>query len=308
MWVEIVVLFVVFSIGTAQTVLNYMWTNRKTARYKRLRISLLVLMFIFLAGSVGLRIIDNHRANSFVNEIAILRSQNDSLIHLAQKGEEKAHEDMVVLQEEMGKLHGKLDPFLQIAMRKYPSIDTNAALSKLLADIKEVKRAVYVVRSLEVIVTLTFATIMENADIGTMRIALGKFNIAGLESEDGSFHELHSDEMVSNFTVSKKSITYQFVYKPAIGADILGKHIKYLKDIKSFLCNYTNDIGGYADRVSEHCLVAFHLLARINDISIGEKKVLSKYQVLTSGDMQLDISSIFKDIDKKYAAHIMQEE
>jgi hypothetical protein len=171
----------------------------------------------------------------------------------------------------------------------------------------QLRKAVYVVKSMEITIALTFPTVTENADIGTMRIALGEFNIAGLESEDGIFYELHSDEMVSSFTISKRSIAYRYVYKPAIGTDILGRHMKHLKDISIFIFNYTDDLSGYVDRVGEHCEVNLYFLLRINAISIGNLEALLKYHELTSNDMQLDISAIFKNIDKKYVAYIKRD-
>lgn len=166
-------------------------------------------------------------------------------------------------------------------------------------EIQELKKTAYVVKTIDVVVTIEFPTMSENAYLETMRIGLGNYNVAGLKSSDGSVYLLNSNEMVSTITTLKKSIKYCFVYEPPYDSKLPGCRIKELKRIRYFICNYTNELRDYSGRVDERCSVQFTIQVKINGITVGEKSATRYFQRLMKGDIQLDISSIFDEIEKK---------
>lgn len=232
------------------------------------------------------------------------KQENDSKIELRMTTT-KAHEEMISLRGEVRRLNETLEPFIQLALQKYPLTDTSSALLKLAEDIKEVKKLVYMVNSMIVTVTVTFPTIAVNPDTETMRIALGKFNIARLNS-NGKSYEFHSDEMLSTIAVMRDSIKYNFVYKPSTSEDLLGLPIDQLSYIKTFAFNYVEELNEYTNMVYKDCNVNFRLHIKINNISIGKKETSSNFRLLVSGGMNFDISSLFKDIDKRYTELILR--
>ncbi len=68
-----------------------------------------------------------------------LRAKLDSLVSLTQQGEAKFDRENAVLQSKVSELNSKLEPFVKLAVTKYPAFDIQTALNSLARDIAEAK-------------------------------------------------------------------------------------------------------------------------------------------------------------------------
>ncbi len=292
--IELIVLFLIFSVSITQLILDHVWSDKRTLRNKRIRNLLFIFIVALLICSVVLSVIKDHKTT-------ILQQKNDSLLVLIQKSNELVHNDIKLLQENIYNLDKQLNPFIKLALQKYPNNDTNSALSKLENELNEIKKSISEVNSFTINVRLSFPTILENKDLDIYRIALGKIFIAGVKFTDKTFFYLNSDEMQSTIQYKKDSIIYFFVYHPANNTNILGSQIERLKNIQFFISNYSDPLNTHIDSVKNTSIVTMCLSAEVNNIKIGEKYSTTAFELFKSGNMVLDISSIFKNIELKFS-------
>jgi hypothetical protein len=291
--IELLVLFFIFAISAAQLILDYIWSDKRTLRYKRIRTLLFILIIALLAGSVVLSLIKDHTT-------AKLQQKNDSLLVQIQKSNESVHYDIKSLQDTISHLNEQLYPFIKLAINKYPNLDKNIALTKILNELQTIKKTISVINSFIIIVRLSFPTINENKDLGTDRIALGKYNVAGIKFKDKTFFYLNSDERNSTVLTMKDSIIYLFLYNPANNTDILGSQIDKLQNIQYFMFNYSDPLDAYVDNVNNKSKVTFQLSAMVNNALIGKKITFETFELIRSGNKVIDISSIFQNIKNMF--------
>lgn len=178
------------------------------------------------------------------------------------------------------------------------------SLTKDYNEILALRKSEYLVTTMELMINLEFPTISENVDTGTMRIALGKYNVAALKTHAGSIYYFNSDETTSLITISKEKIKYTLLYKPPYDNNLLGIQIKDLEQIEYFLFNYSEYLSKYIARVSNSCQVQFKISLKINGINIGEKSVIQSFKLLNKGNYNVNVSTIFEQIEKKYIIKI----
>ncbi|MCK4233770.1 hypothetical protein KAX75_05040 [candidate division WOR-3 bacterium] len=133
------VLLIVVLIYVFQFVLDYKYPDKRTKRNKSIRISLLVLFIVLLGISAVMHIFEERKATKLVTEISGLRLQNDSLIVLHHKSQEDASKNTLSLLARIDTLESNLEPFIEIAVSKYPNLVVERALKKLELDIAETK-------------------------------------------------------------------------------------------------------------------------------------------------------------------------
>ena len=87
--------------------LDYFWTDHKTKKYRRAKIGFLILMIAGGIFSIGIVVIDQQDNKTLINKL--------------------------------NSLEAKLDPFLDLAKARFPSLDSGAALNRLSTEIKELE-------------------------------------------------------------------------------------------------------------------------------------------------------------------------
>jgi len=98
-------LIIVFLTALAQAGIDYKWSDRRTKAHKHAKMSLLILLVVAVLCSAAFTVLDQR--------------SNDGL------------------RGQLTSLERKLDPFLELAKARFPGLDSEAALERLSAEIKE---------------------------------------------------------------------------------------------------------------------------------------------------------------------------
>ncbi len=136
---ELFVLVIVFGIGVVQIILDHVWSDKRTKLHKRIKILLLILMLVLLIGSASLRIVEDSSSQQLMEKVSSLQIKNDSLMASVREKDKTAHKDMIALQGKITDLESKLEPFIEIAISKYPNLGVDIALNQLSREIAEAK-------------------------------------------------------------------------------------------------------------------------------------------------------------------------
>jgi hypothetical protein len=125
------------------------WAD-KLKRHLQTKRALVTLMTLAMLIGVVSTVLDDQKSSE-VSRLqserqAFLQSQNDSLrarvdslIKITQQGEVKLDRQNAVLQAKVSELNSKLEPFVKLAVTKYPAYDIQSALNQLARDIAEAK-------------------------------------------------------------------------------------------------------------------------------------------------------------------------
>lgn len=118
---------------------------------KWLKITLIILLLCSLIVSLVVMRIDESNSNKISTqqkgsidslriENATLISKLDSLYKALNEGMKNRSLQEIQMSQKVNELNSKLEPFVKIALTKYPAYDLQSALNKLAQDIEETKR------------------------------------------------------------------------------------------------------------------------------------------------------------------------
>jgi hypothetical protein len=102
----------IFLIALVQGLLTYRWSDRRTRVHKWIRRAYFPLLIAALICSGFLAGMDDQNQVNLTNQLKSLKEQLTSL-------------------------EGKLDPFVELAKARFPGLDTETALKRLMAEVKE---------------------------------------------------------------------------------------------------------------------------------------------------------------------------
>jgi|WetSurMetagenome_2_1015567.scaffolds.fasta_scaffold40046_3 hypothetical protein len=116
----------------------------------KIRLILWSLMGVAMIISISTIIVDDQKASdvlrSKLESERALKSQNDSLkarvdslISITQLGEARLAQQNLTLHSRISEINSKLEPFVKIAVTRYPTFDIQTALERLTRDIQETK-------------------------------------------------------------------------------------------------------------------------------------------------------------------------
>jgi hypothetical protein len=142
---KIASLIVVYAIA----LIKDFWAD-KLKRHIQTKRALLALMTLAMLIGVISTILDDEKSRDATQlqseRQVVLQSQNDSLrtrvdslIKVTQQGEVKLDRQNAILQAQVSELNSKLEPFVKLAVTKYPAYDIQSALNQLAQDIAEAK-------------------------------------------------------------------------------------------------------------------------------------------------------------------------
>jgi hypothetical protein len=129
---NIVVPILICAIYLLQLFVDYKWHNKRTKKHKIIRRILIAVIIIFGGISIYTSTIQENSSQKLAQNLDDLKKYSEKSISDSDTREKKA-------QSEREEIKSLLKPFIEIAQNKYPSLDTNSALNRLLLDIKEVK-------------------------------------------------------------------------------------------------------------------------------------------------------------------------
>lgn len=129
---NIVVPILICLIYLLQQFVEYKWHDKRTNKHKIIRRFLIFLIIVLGGISIYTAINQEHNSKNLTKDLDEIKSNSKKSILISEEREKKAQQD----RDEIKSL---LKPFIEIAQTKYPSLDTNSALNRLVLDIKEVK-------------------------------------------------------------------------------------------------------------------------------------------------------------------------
>lgn len=115
-----------------QLFIEYKWHDKRTKKHKIIRSILVSVIIIFGGISIYTAVNQENSSTKLAQDLSDLKKYSEKSILDSDKREKNAQID----RDEIKSL---LIPFIEVAQKKYPSLDTNSALNRLLLDIKEVK-------------------------------------------------------------------------------------------------------------------------------------------------------------------------
>jgi len=115
-----------------QQFIEYKWHDKRTKKHKIIRRSLIFLIITLGGISIYNTIHQEITSKNLTKDLDEIKQTSKESILVSEDREKKAQQD----RDEIKSL---LTPFIEIAQSKYPSLDTNSALSRLILDMKEVK-------------------------------------------------------------------------------------------------------------------------------------------------------------------------
>jgi hypothetical protein len=146
MFLKILAPLVVLIIALIQSIYSDQINNKKWLKTTLVGL----LLFSFIIGLFILNIDDNDSkklSQKQKNNIDSLRIENsflsiklDSLHSTIEQGIQNRSKQEIEMLKKVNELNNKLEPFVNIALRKYPTIDKNSALNKLAQDVAITKK------------------------------------------------------------------------------------------------------------------------------------------------------------------------
>jgi hypothetical protein len=136
----------VLGVAFSQIVIDHIWHDKRTKKYRRTRsvlISILVIMTLFTMFIVYQSEKDNVDLKKSLKNIEQLvenlKSENITIAKQSEKLEFEAKNERASLEKKINSIEVKLEPFINVAKTTYPGINIDNALKKLLNDIDSLK-------------------------------------------------------------------------------------------------------------------------------------------------------------------------
>lgn len=114
--------------------------DKRTRKYKRAKNGLLIVIIIAILFSITIVIIDDSNSKETINQLEKINSSLSESNKNSIKQEQLAKEERAALENRIISLNEKLDPFLKVALEKYPNQNENVALQNLIKDFHDLER------------------------------------------------------------------------------------------------------------------------------------------------------------------------
>jgi len=139
MILKLIASVLIFVIALVERFYNKEVSKRK--KVKRIFLTLLILSLLFSVVIIIIDDVENKNKHDYVvQRNDKLKTQIDSLIRITQTSENNATDRDIILQSKINELNDKLEPFVKLAIKKYPNMKIEDALSKLQLDLIETKK------------------------------------------------------------------------------------------------------------------------------------------------------------------------
>lgn len=136
MTLKIVAILITTVVGLIQIALEYKWHDKRTAIHKKIRVVLISLMIVGFSTAAVLIYLDDRDARDRLATLIDLKSSAEKSADDAERREQKAHQDRLLIQQNLDELKFQMEPFISLAIANYPNLDATNALSRLSNDIK----------------------------------------------------------------------------------------------------------------------------------------------------------------------------
>jgi hypothetical protein len=94
-----------------------------------------------------------------------------------------------------------------------------------------------------------------------------------------------------------------FVHNPETPTEILGREVDFLRTIDKLVVNYS-EIFNVEHFAANKEALTMHLSVLLNGVEVGSISGSDPNGTLTTGQAILDVSQLFSEIPKKYAAKV----
>ena len=118
----------VLAVALTQIALEHRWHDRRTKKHRRIRGLLVLLLIISTCATIAVVASDHRSSQKLEEQVSGLRME-------AGTRESAAKQERAVLQEEVVRLEQKLDPFLKVALARFPNLAPESALQRLSEEI-----------------------------------------------------------------------------------------------------------------------------------------------------------------------------
>lgn len=120
--------------------LEHRWHDQRTKKHRIYKGILYVLMVLgFLSASI-LIYYDDRQVQEQLQTLKELKSNAQESQKNAEKREAVANRNQEQIEKQLDSLENQMKPILNLAARKYPTLDTNSALLNITADIQNLQR------------------------------------------------------------------------------------------------------------------------------------------------------------------------
>ncbi len=130
--------------------------------------------------------------------------------------------------------------------------------------------------------------------------SVGISNAVALFSEDNTRYRFVTDYQYSTQQISENITRLDFIYNPEEPAQLSGKPISFLENMKVFACDYSSffQLTGLQPSEINNSLSLTVFVNGIEVINIRDETVAS--EMLTSGQGNMDVSNEFANVNKEY--------
>lgn len=123
----------------AQHLVDHVWQDKRTKWHQRTRYILLVLQLAAGVGT-GVVIVSEHYASEEnAAELKYIREEAVKNADASAARDDKSQAKLSGLQNQVRDLSGRLEPFVQIALKKYPGLPESSALERLTVDLADLR-------------------------------------------------------------------------------------------------------------------------------------------------------------------------
>jgi hypothetical protein len=244
-----------------------------------------IFLIVFMSGAISTiwltSWIQNRSTSNIENGVKYISQQNDSL-----KIQNK-------------QLISLLQPFQNQATNLYPTLETNEALKEFAKHIEDLQLKTNIISSLELRASI-YAKTAPSTPSGE-GVNMGRGSVIALFTQDKKRYRFVTDGQYKGQQISSNEHRFSFVYKPEDPAQILGKQIDYLKNMKVLGCDYSEFLRGNNEPSGLELKVLLNGVEVVNFTANAEPGVLSK------GEALLDVGKYFEDIANSYEQKIVEQ-
>ncbi len=123
----------------AQYAVDYVWHDKRTQLHRAARLVLLILQIVAGIGTIATVVLEHKSSQEDRKALQRIREEAKSNAEASVTRDTERNKQLIALQKQVGELNGRLDPFIQIATRKYPGLTEASALERLTADLADVR-------------------------------------------------------------------------------------------------------------------------------------------------------------------------
>lgn len=140
MIIKILAPVIVILITLVQYYLDHKYSDRRSKKYRRMRIVFLIVISVALIFSSITIYLDDISSNDLKDQISSLQKYYEESDSLASLREDNAKLERNNLNKQIEELSTQLTPFLEIAVIKYPNLRPDEAMNQLQNEIKDIRK------------------------------------------------------------------------------------------------------------------------------------------------------------------------